>query len=353
MSLLYGFETLTDVLDRRVSEVGAGTVSNAIAHSVEEHNRQLAAMLALLARPLTEFKMTYRTPASARLQSLDEHGRARPIGSRGSYDVSFPIHSGGAAWGATRTAREKMTVQDANDATAALLSADVRWMRDHALAALFANSAWSFIDEAHGELSIKGLANGDADLYAVARGADAPAADDHYKAQADPIDDLHNPFDADMEELTEHPENGGEVVALVAGDLRAQVEGLSNFIPIADPNVRLASSQNALVGNLGVQLPGRLLGYVDRVWICEWKALPANYYLMTTTAGEPPLGMREHPEPSLRGFTRTALRDQHPFYESQWERHAGFGAWNRVGALVRRVGNASYAVPSGYAQPLA
>lgn len=352
MSLLYGFDTLKDVLDRRVSEVGAGVVNTAIAHSVAEHNRQMQAMLALLARPLTEFKMTYRTPASARLQALDEHGRARPISTRGSYDVSFPIHSGGAAWGATRTAREKMTVQEANDATSALLSADIRWMRDHALAALFANSAWTYIDEAHGTLSIKGLANGDSDLYTLARGADAGAIDDHYKAQADAIDDLHNPFDADMEELTEHPENGGEVVALVSGDLRTSIESLSNFIPVADPNVRLASTQNALVGNLGVQLPGRLLGYVDKVWISEWKALPSATYIMTTTAGEPPLGLREHAEPALRGFTRSAQRDQHPFYESQWERHAGFGAWNRVGALVRRIGSASYSVPSGYSAPL-
>jgi len=29
-------------------------------------------------------------------------------------DVSFPIQSGGAAWGTTRIAREKMTVQEAN-----------------------------------------------------------------------------------------------------------------------------------------------------------------------------------------------------------------------------------------------
>lgn len=353
MSLLYGFETLKDVLDRRVAEVGAGAISAAITNSVAEHNRQMQAMMSLLARPLTEFKLTYRTPAAARLQPLDEHGRARPIATRGSYDVSFPIHGGGAAWGSTRTAREKMTVQEANDATAALVSADIRWMRDHALAALFANNPWSYIDEQHGSLSIKGLANGDADLYSVARGADQGASDDHYKAQADPIDDLHNPFDADMEELTEHPENGGEVVALVSPDLRASIENLGNFITVADPNIRLGSGQNALVGQLGVPLPGRLLGYVDKVWVAEWKAMPANTYLMVTTAGEPPLGMREHPEPSLRGFTRAAERDMHPFLESQWERHAGFGAWNRVGALVRRFGNASYSVPSGYAAPLA
>jgi hypothetical protein len=352
MSLLYGFESLKDVLARRVTEVGAAVVNNAINQSVQEHNRQLEALLGLLAKPLTEFKVTYRTPSSARLQPLDEHGRARPISTRGSYDVSFPIQSGGAAWGTTRILREKMTVQEANDATTALISADIRWMRDHALASLFANASWSFIDEQHGALSIKGLANGDTDLYQLSLGADSGAADDHYKAQANAISDLANPFNADMEELTEHPENGGEVVALVASDLKSSIEGLSNYIPVADPNVQLASTRNALVGNLGVALPGRLLGYVDKVWVAEWKAMPANYYVMATTAGEPPLGLREHPETSLRGFNRTAERNDHPFYESQWERHCGFGAWNRVGALVRRVGNANYAVPANFSAPM-
>jgi len=353
MSILFGFETLADVLDRRVSEVGAGVVDAAIAHSMEEHNRQLTAMLGLFAKPLTEFKVTYRTPATARLQPLDEQGRARPISTRGSYDVSFPIQSGGAAWGATRVAREKMTIKEANDAAVALVSADMRWVRDHALASLFANAPWSFNDDQHGTLSIKGLANGDPDEYLIQLGADSGGTDNHYKAQLAAISDSANPFNEDLEDLTEHPENGGEVVAFISADLKSQVEALSAYIPVADPNVRISNLRDELTGNLGLSLPGRLIGYVDRVWIAEWKALPAATSLMVSTAGEPPLGMREHPEPSLRGFNRAGERVDHPFYESQWERHCGFGAWNRVGAVVRRYGMSDYAVPQNYAVPMA
>lgn len=353
MDVLYGFDTLSDVMDRRVSEVGVGIVDSAIQRSTQEHERQLNAMMGLFAKPLTEFKVTYRTPTSARLQPLDELGRAMPISTRGSYDVSFPIQSGGAAWGTTRVAREKMTVKEANDATLALIRADMRWVRDHALASLFANSAWSFEDDLHGTLVVKGLANGDTDEYLVQLGADSGGTDDHYKAQLAAISDEANPFNEDLEELTEHPENNGEVVSFISADLKAQVEGLSNFIPIADPNVRVSSLRDELTGDLGVSLPGRLIGYVDRVWVAEWKALPAATSLMVTTNGEPPLGMREHPEASLRGFTRAGERNDHPFYESQWERHCGFGAWNRVGAVVRRYGMAEYAVPQYYSTPMA
>ncbi len=352
MALLYGFESLKDLAAKRVTEIGAGLVNAAINQSVMEHNRQMNAIMGLLARPVTEFKVTYRTPTAARLQALDEFGRARPVKTVGKYDVSFPIQSGGAAWGTTRIMREKMTVQEANDATAALISADIRWMRDHALAALFNNSTWSFNDDEHGALTIKGPANNDSDVYMILTGADSGATDDHFKAQASSIADASNPFSADYQELTEHPENGGEAVALVASDLKSSIEGLTNYVAVADPNLQLASTKNKLVGSLGVSLPGSLIGYVDKVWICEWKATPSNYYIMVSTQGEAPLGMRQHAESSLQGFNRVAERNDHPFYESQWERHAGFGAWNRVGAVIRRVGNASYAVPTGYGVPM-
>jgi len=352
MTLLYGFESLKDLADRRVTEVGAGVVNKAIAQTVQEHNRQMSALMSLLAKPMTEFKVTYRTPTAARLQALDEFGRARPIKTSGSYDVSFPIQSGGAAWGTTRIAREKMTVQEANDATAALISADIRWMRDHALASLFNNSTWTFNDDEHGALTIKGPANNDSDTYLLLTGADSVATDQHFKAQAGAIADATNPFSSDYEELTEHPENGGEAVALVASDLKTSIEGLTNYIPISDPNIQLGSTATRLTGSLGVSLPGKLIGYVDKVWICEWKAMPSTYYIMVSTQGEAPLGMRQHMEASLQGFTRVAERTDHPFYESQWERHAGFGAWNRVGAVIRRIGNAAYAVPTNYGVPM-
>jgi hypothetical protein len=345
---------LKDLVNKRVTEVGVNVVNAAITQSVAEHNRQMSAIMSLLAKPITDFKVTYRTPTAARLQALDEFGRARPIKTQGKYDVSFPIQSAGVAWGTTRIMREKMTVQEASDATAALISADIRWMRDHALAGLFANATWTFNDEEHGSLTIKGPANGDTDTYLVQTGADVGTTDDHFKAQAAAIaDGANSPFSADYSELTEHPENSGEVVALVASDLIASVGALTKYIPVADPNVQLASTQNQLVGNLGAALPGKLIGYVDKVWIAEWKAMPSGYYVMVSTGGEPPLGMRQHPEASLQGFNRVAERADHPFLESQWERHAGFGAWNRTGAVVRRIGNAAYAVPTNYASPMA
>ena len=69
MALLYGFESLKDLASKRVTEIGVGLVNTAINQTVQEHNRQMAALMGLLAKPVTDFKVTYRTPTAARLQS--------------------------------------------------------------------------------------------------------------------------------------------------------------------------------------------------------------------------------------------------------------------------------------------
>lgn len=352
MTLLYGFQALKDLVNRRVTEVGVEVVAKAIDATVAEHNRQMNALTRILVEPTTEFKTVFKSATHARLQPLDENGRARPIKPTGKYDLGYPIQSAGTAWGNTRISREKMTVKDANDVTAMLISADIRWMRDHLMAAVFDNAGWPFPDDEHGTLDVKGPANGDATLYTILSGADQGATDNHFKAQASAIDNSNNPFAADYEELMEHPENAGEAVAFVSTSIKASIEALTNFKEPRDLNIQTGSGSDVLVGTLGVQTPGKLVGYIDKVWIVEWQAVPSGYYFMTATQADSPIRMREHPEASLRGFSRVAERNDHPFYESQYERHAGFGAWNRVGLVVRRIGNGSYAVPTGYTVPM-
>jgi hypothetical protein len=350
--VLYGFLNLQDVYARRVTEVGVQVVTDAIEATVQEHNRQINALIGLFARRTTDFKIRYRTAALARLQPLDENGRARPIKALGQYDVAFPVHMAGTAWGGNYVSLQKLTVAEAAEFTATMTSADMRWVRDHILAALFANANWTFTDPLHGALTVKGLANGDTDVYQVMGGADQGAADTHYLAQAGAIADAANPFPTIREELLQHPENGGEVVALVPTANIAAVKALANFVPVTDPNIEPGSTTRVLTGDLGTAVPGEAVGYVDGVWIVEWRSLPDNYLIATTTEGPRPLAMREEPEETLQGFRFVATRPDYPYEERQFLRIAGFGAWNRVGALVQRVGNGTYAVPTNYGSPM-
>lgn len=351
--VLYGFMNLKDVFASRVEEVGVQVVNTAIDETLAEHNRQLMNLMSLFVDTTTQYKVRYKTPGAASLQPLDENGRARPVKVGGYYDLAFPLQMAGIAWGQTYLASKKMTVQEANNALATLVTADKRWLRDRIMAALLTNVNWTFSDTEHGDLMIKPLANSDTDTYLIQAGTDAGTTDTHYLAQAGAIADATDPFPTIRTELTEHPENSGEVVAFVPTSNKAAVEALSGFYPLADPNLRVGAAATVVAGTLNVAMPGKLFGYHESgVWLAEWKGLPAHYLVATMTGGPRPIAMREEPEASLRGFNRVADRNDYPFYESQFLRIAGFGAQNRVGALVYRVGNGAYAIPANYQAPL-
>src|SRR5574340_376079 len=290
--VLYGFIDLEDLFDDRVDEVGVQVVNDAIDATIAEHNRQMNALVDLFVEPTTEFKISYQSPTAARLQPVDEFGRARPLRPAGKYDVAYPIQMGGAAWGETWLASKKMTVAEANRVTNTLIMADRRWVRDHILAALFADGngaayAWQFGDEEHGTLNVMGLADADTVTYLIQEGADAGATDDHYLAQVAAIADATDPFEIIQDELIEHPENSGAVVSLIPTGLVAATKALNSFYPARDANIQEGSGTSVLVGNLGVETPGTLFGYHDAgVWLVEWKSLPADYIVSLCTGGD-------------------------------------------------------------------
>lgn len=351
----YGFINLSDVFAKRVNDVGVDTVTTAINRTIDEHNRQMDALLSLFVTRTTKFKTRYRTPTAARLQPMDQSGRARPIRLAGQYDVAWPLQMGAAAWGGNFLAMEKLTVAEANEYTLALQTADARWMRDHILAALFTNVEWTYQDDDDevGALTIMPLANADTVTYHIKRGFDAGATDDHFLGQAAGIADATNPYPTIKAELDEHPENGGVVIALIPTNLRADTEALATFVEPSDSNVRLGANTLELVGSLGVSVPGSVIGYeTSGVWIVEWASLPDSRIIGVTSEGPRPIAMREDEVESLRGFREVARRNDHPWYERQYLRRAGFGAWNRVGAVVMEVGDASYDIPTGYQAPI-
>ena len=191
---MYGFTSLQAIFANRVADVNLRVVNAAVAATIAEHIRQLETLLNLFTFRTTEHQVRFRTPTLARLQPLDESGRARPVKVSGQYDVAFPLQDAGIAWGATYKASQKMTVQEVNDAVGTMLIADKAWMRDHILAALYANAAWTFADPLYGDLTIKGLANSDTDTYIVAGSTAAGATDTPDLAQAAAMADGAGPF---------------------------------------------------------------------------------------------------------------------------------------------------------------
>lgn len=349
----YGLFNRRDVAGRLITEIGVSEVETAVDQTIAQHNAEITALNSLLVRQTTDFKKQYRTPARNRLQPIDEMNRALPVKGGGVYTVEWPLKSAGTAWGLDYQTRQKMTVAQAAEQNENMLEGDRVWMREQILAALFANTDWTWADVDHGSQTIHGLANGDAITYMRTGGRPAATAQ-HYLAQTDDIADAANPYTTIGDTLRRYPDNSGQVVALIPSNLRADTLDLATFQLGPDPNVRSAMSDEVLVGNLGVTVPGEVLGYEKggRVWVVEWPSLPDDYIVAVMTGGERPLAQREDPTPVLQGFNRVATREDYPFSEFQYLRIAGFGAWNRVGALVYQIGSASYSVPSDFVEPL-
>lgn len=349
----FGFVGYEDLADERVVDGNVQYVTDAIRLSLEEHNRQVTAGLAELAERTTDYTVRYKLGSGGTLQPLDEWGNPLPVKDEGFYDVAFPIQGGGTAWGDNRVSRALMTVAEAERYTAGMLRRDADWVRRHFLAALFDNTTWTFADEEKGNLTVQPLANNDTVTFLRNNGT--WATDNHYLTQAAAIADATNPFPTIRTELAEHPENGGPYVAYVPSALIGAVMGLANFVDVTDPNVNPGILAPSLSNVPGRGIGDAVMGYVDGVWIVEYSFLPATHIIAVARGAQTkPLRMREYPAAALQGLIQENNSPDGNLLERRFIRYAGFGAYNRVGALVFEPSQAgAYSIPAGYTTPLA
>lgn len=352
--LLLGFHDLASVVGDRISQVGVQRVTRAVEAATEEYNRQADAMLRLFATRTTDAKRNYTLPGSGTLQPLDELGIPVPVQEAGSYDVAWPILGGGTAYGQNRVTRRLMTVEEVQRHVLESQRRDADWLIRHMLAALFDNAAYTFTDKLLGSLTVQPLALASDGVVYLRRGG-ASATDTHHLGKssidAAAVADIHA-------ELIEHPGNGDTTVIYAPTASLATIAGLTGFVAIGDPAIRLGDGNNELVGSAGNILgPGtRVVGkFVGGSWVVEWPRIPDNYLIaLAPEAEDTPLAMREYPDASLQGFFPEMISpDGGVSLQANFIRYAGFGALNRVSAVAVRTNNATYAIPTGFDAPLA
>lgn len=355
-SLAYGFVQYRHLGAERVTSVGMGKIYEAVRQSAAEHTRMVNELLSSLVARTTEFKQRIYAPGSGTLQRIGALGNPIPTRSTGYYDVAYPIYGGGTAFGVDRVSKELMTVDEANRETLACLGRDADWLKRHIIAALFDNSTATYSDPEHGALTLQPLAI-TSDSVTYLRNGGTLATDEHYFAQASSIDDSNNPFDDIYTELTEHPGNGTTVVCYVPTNLKASIEALTNFIEVTDPDILVGMASDRIQASAGALANIRgfgdeVLGKVNKCWIVEWKALPDSYFLAHAVDAGPVLAMREYPSAALQGFFTENHSPDGNLQETRMIRYAGFAVRNRVAAVCARIGNGTYATPSGYSTPL-
>lgn len=358
MTVAFGFISLQDLFNQRVVTAGPARVFDAVERSAAEYTRVVNALLAEFAERTTDAQINMELPGDGSLQPLDEDGNPLPVAPSGSYTVAFPIKGAGTAWGTNRVSRAKLTVEEANRNTLDAFQKDADWNIRHILAAIFDNVEYTYPDKTGangskglGDITVKPLANGDSVVYGR-KGAAAAAIDDHYLATADAIDDTHNVFETIETELLEHPSNTGRILCYIPTNLKASVIALSTFKSVADPNVAYTTTE--LATNVPQVGPGEeVLGYIEgtKCWIVLWSVMPSSY-IIAKMEGKAVLKMREHAEAELQGFFPESHNVDGNHFVNRFLRYCGYGVHDRVGALVYRIGNGTYAIPSGYDAPL-
>lgn len=342
--------------NEEANTVDSGLLTSGILMDAQRHNEDINAVLSLFCEDTTEYQMEVNQTAGGRSQPVDQNGRAFPVKPVAPYTVGFPLLGSGSAMGFNYITGAQMTVRDMAKTLSTMYRGDVAWVVDHVLAALFLDDGYNHRDITnHGTIVVEGLANGDATLYYSVTTGDT-ATDNHLLATASAIADNANPYSTMKAELLEHPDNSGDVVAFIPTASVATTTALAEFnSALIDPDITLGSNTDRLTGTLGLSLPpgAELKGKTDSgVWIVEWPKLPTGYMIGTTTGGRKPLARRRFVQPTLQGFKATGTREDFPYFEEQWQRWEGYGALNRVGALVQRIGDGTYAVPTNYTSPM-
>lgn len=358
MSTIPGLLGLQDNDRSFVDTVGQALVAEATETVLQQHRRDVDVATRLFIQEVTEdYKERYKLPGGGRLQELSERSAAGARKRIGSYDVAYPIREYGDAIGGNRVALAYMTVGEYAKHVDGVRIADMNTMRFNILKKIFNNTNESFADEIRGTLTVKPLANGDADLYSPVLGSEDEAVESHYLESnyaASAIDDTNNPLPTMREELVEHfgESQGGEnIYAFFNPAQQAKIEALTDFDPVNDRYIRPGANADVPFGMPAESVPGLVIGRSNGVWVVVWRFIPPGYSLAIHADAPAPLKMRVDLAATKlpRGLTLVAEREEYPLKDAQFSHRYGIGAGNRLNGVVMEFGTGgTYTIPTIY-----
>lgn len=349
----WGFYQLEDRYAQRISEIDSVIIDTAVYQSAMAHTRDMDAMRDTLVMRTEARDGYFELPTSGELQPASENGTPRPTQGYRRINQGYPLYRGMDSFGYNREAYAKTTVGQMDKEVLRIQSKSARWNIRRMLAAIFTNASWTFAEEGRTNLTVRGLATTtDGSIYLNDNGD--LATFEHYTAQANPIGNAtgDNPFAANEAILRQHPANTGVIVHYIGDDLVASARALAGFYPY-NPNdglvtygdgVDLASDRIASYLGFGNQV----IGVVGEGVIVSAARMPANYLLSTVEGVDALLVMREEPEAVLKGLQVIPHRVDSNFIKWDFYEKAGYAVNNPIGAAVRRIGNGTYAIPTGY-----
>ena len=343
----------------QVAQVGEPIIYDAVNQLAAAHSEELARATALFIQTVTtKHTEYYQLPGGGMMQEADRLSRPGAIKFPGQYPVSYDLRDARdqLAWDDVSIAY--LTLEEVQTAVRTVFIRHLNWVRFHMLKHLFNNTNDVFTDETAGaDLTIRRLANADGTQFPPLYGQSAmvPGTHDHYLVSgyaSTAISATNNPMKALRTTIEEHF-GPGNIMTFINATETPAIEALADFVPIEDPNLSLPITQDAIAGAVPSSVPGRVIGRLDRQWISEWLAVPANYILSVDMDQTPPMKKRIDEPTGISGRGALALvarQQEFPLQESFWRDRHGFGVGNRLnGAVMFLDGGAAYNPPTTYA----
>jgi hypothetical protein len=351
MTTIYGAIGIQD-RNATVDSVGQRVVFDTINQFAARQEAELDSAARLFVQEETDlYSEQYYLPGSGMLQAAANLSRPGAVKSIGTWSTGYPIEDG----------RDQVAVDDIAAAymNGPQLEAHVRgvfnrytnWRRFLMLRSLLNKDNESVTDPIHGAITVKRLANGDADEFPPIIGSATQGTENHYLgtnyAAAD-ISDTNNPLKTLSTELSEHFGDGMKVAFINAAN-QDKISALTAFYDRVPQYVQLGANGDTATA-AGLAVPGTFIGAANDVAVFVWNWIPSGYILGVDATQPAPLKKRVDSVASLRGFGLVATQQEYPLTGSFWRAREGYGVANRLnGVALQLVASTSYTTPTAYA----
>lgn len=342
--------------DTMINTIGQRVVYDASQQLLGRYNADLEkAMMVFVEGETDEYKWRYKSPGGGTMARRGRQAQGPAVRPYGEWDVALPLEDFGEQIAGDDVSMAYMTISEFDLYLQNQMIRHTNLVRFEMLLKLFKNTNTTFTDPLKGDLTVVPLANGDSVTYPPVLGATAEATDTHYLESgyaATAISDTNNPYITIRDELEEHfgtMTGGNNIVVFINQAETPETEALTDFVEVQDRFIR--AGDNVDIPENLPNVPGRIIGRVNGVWVSEWRHMPANYMLGVHLEEPKPLMKRVDPANTglPRGLTLVAEDGAYPFKQAHWRSRFGFGVVNRLNGVVMELGSGgSYTIPTAY-----
>lgn len=356
MSGIFGLLGLADGDLSYVNTIGQRLVFDAANEYLRVATEEMNKAYSVFIQQTTEnHKERYKLPGGGRLMERGGFTSSAAVKAYGGWDVAYPLKDFGAGIAETDVAMAYMRLDQLQRHLDTVRIQSINTRRYEILRRFFKNTTDIFVDPRDdvGSLTIQPLANNDTVTYPPVLGSESEATEMHYLETnylVASITDTNNPVITGRNDLEEHfgaPTGYGNIAMFIPSASVSKIEALTDYDQVKDSYIQLGS--NADVPAALPNVPGRVIGRCNGVWIVEWRWVPDNYAMFIDLEADAPFKMRvDLASTGLpQGLNLVAQSDKYPLMEAQYRDRFGIGTANRLNGVSMEFGTGgSYTIPS-------